>query len=55
MPDKINLSADTASHCPTLSSELNSHDGDLTNKSLLFAPLSNKGPVSLGKKLLKKC
>ena len=42
MPGKTNLAADAASHYPTLSSEINSHDGDLTNESLLIASLSNE-------------
>ena len=42
MPGKTNLAADAASCYPTLSSEMNSHDVDLTNESLLIASLSNE-------------
>ena len=42
MPDKTNIVADAASLCPTLLSEMNSHDGDLNNESVLIASLTNK-------------
>ena len=42
MPGKTYLAADAASRYPTLSSEMNSHDLDLTNESLLIASLSNE-------------
>ena len=42
MPGKTNLAADAASRYPTLSSKINSHDGDLTKESLLIALLSNE-------------
>ena len=42
MPGKTNLAADAASRYPSLINEVNSHDSDLTDKSLLIASLSNK-------------
>ena len=41
MPGKTNLAADAASRYPTLINELNSHDADFTDESLLIASLSN--------------
>ena len=42
MPGKTNLAVDAASRYPTLTNEVNSHDRDLTDESLLIASLSNK-------------
>ena len=53
MSGKTNLAADNTSRYPTLSSEINLHDGDLTNKSLLIPSLSNevrRSIATLGKK-----
>ena len=41
MPGKTNLAADAASRYPSLINEMNSHDSDLTDESLLIASLSN--------------
>ena len=42
IPGKNNLAADAASHYPSLTNEVNSHDSDLTDESLLIASLSNE-------------
>ena len=42
MPVKTNLAADAASRYPSLINEVNSHDSDLTDESLLIASLSNE-------------
>ena len=42
MPGKTNLAADAASRYPSLINEVNSHDSDLTDESLLIASLSNE-------------
>ena len=42
MPGKTNLAADAASRYPTLTNEINLHDGDLTDESLLIASLSKE-------------
>ena len=42
MPVKTNLAAYAASRYPSLINEVNSHDSDLTDETLLFASLSNE-------------
>lgn len=39
---KTTLAANTASRYPTLTNEMNSHDGVLTDESLLIDSLSNE-------------
>ena len=58
VPGKTNLAADAASLYPTLSSEINSHDYDLTNESLVIASLKNELrrsiAITLNEKLLSR-